>query len=236
MTRTPFREGIAHATGIPALVLGAGYLGFGALAAGHGLSFVGTVLSTLFIWALPGQLILVEMHTVGAAFFAVLLTVIFSGARFLPMTVVLMPLLREARSRPLHYYLAAQMISITSWAWAMAKFPPMAPERRLGYYLGFSSTLMSAAATATIVGFLAGDLLPPTARLAFVFMSPMYFILLLAGGSNNARGYLAIVVGAVAGPLAHSVAPEWSVIIAGFLGGSLAYFAHRAWRRSSRPS
>jgi hypothetical protein len=58
-------------------------------------------------------------------------------------------------------------------------------------------------------------------------MSPMYFLLLLAGGTNDARGYLAIVIGAVAGPLTHFVAPQWSVIVAGFVGGTLAYVAHR---------
>ena len=34
-------------------VLAAGYVGFGALSAGHGLSLAGTLLSTLLIWALP---------------------------------------------------------------------------------------------------------------------------------------------------------------------------------------
>lgn len=212
------------------MVLAAGYIGFGALAAGHELSFAGTLISTLFIWALPGQLILVEMHTVGVPFLAILLTVIFSGARFLPMTVVLMPLLREAPRPQPHYYAAAHFISMTGWAWAMAKFPSIPPERRLGYFFGFTSTLLVAAAVATTLGFLAGDLLPPTAKLAFVFMSPMYFLLLMAGGPNDARGYLAIVLGAIAGPVVHSFSPQWSVIIAGFVGGTLAYFVLRAQR------
>lgn len=232
--RSSYRDGARDATGIPALVLAAGYIGFGALAAGHGLSFAGTLISTLFIWALPGQLILVEMHTVGAPFLAVLLTVIFSGARFLPMTVVLMPLLREIPRPKPHYYAAAQFVSMTGWAWAMAKFPSIPPERRLGYFFGFTTTLVSAGAAATTFGFIAGDLLPPMAKLAFVFMSPMYFLLLMAGGPNDARGYLAIVLGACAGPIAHSFSPQWSVIVAGFVGGTLAYLGHRALRRRPR--
>jgi predicted branched-subunit amino acid permease len=229
--RSGFHQGLLHAAGIPAMVLAAGYVGFGALAAGHGLSLAGTMLSTMLIWALPGQLILVEMHTLGAPFLAVFLTVVFSGARFLPMTVVLMPLLREARGRPVHYYAAAQFVAMTGWAWAMARFPDMPAERRLGYFFGFITVLMASALASTALGYLAGDLLPPMAKLAFVFMSPMYFLLLLAGGANDARGYLAIVIGAVAGPLMHFVAPQWSVIVAGFLGGTLAYAAHRMWKK-----
>jgi predicted branched-subunit amino acid permease len=229
--RTGFRQGLLHAAGIPALVLAAGYIGFGALAAGHGLSLVGTLLSTLLIWALPAQLILVEMHTLGAPFFAVLLTAVLSGARFLPMTVILAPLLHEARSRPLHQYAAAHFISMSGWAWGMARFPAMPPGERLAYFFGFTATLMASALASTGLGYLAGDLLPPTAKLAFVFMSPMYFLLLLSGGASDARGTLAIVVGAVAGPLAHLVAPQWSVLFAGLFGGTLAYGAHCAWRR-----
>ena len=232
--RGAFLEGVLHAAGIPAMVVAAGYIGFGALAAGHGLSFAGTLISTIFIWALPGQLILVEMHTLGAPFFAVLLTVVFSAARFLPMTVVLMPLLREARQEPATYLAAAHFVTMTSWAWAMARFPAMPAEQRLGYFFGFSTMLLATASAATALGFLAGDGLPPMARLAFIFMSPMYFLLLLAGGRNDSRGYLAILAGAIVGPLAHLVSPQWSVIVAGFLGGTLAYAGHRAWRNQRR--
>lgn len=231
---SPFREGVLDAAGIPALVLAAGYMGFGALAAGNGLSLAGTLLSTLFIWALPGQLILIEMHSLGAPFFAVLLSVSLSAARFLPMTVVLMPLLREARGRAGPYYLAAQLISMTGWAWTMARFPSIPPDRRLGYFFGFALTLLASASAATALGFFGGDHLPPLARLALIFMGPMYFLLLLSGSTSDALGRAAVVCGAVAGPLAHFVTPQWSVLVAGILGGTLGYAGHRMWRRRSR--
>lgn len=221
------REGARHAFGIPCMVLAAGYVGFGALAAANGLSLTGTMIATMFIWALPGQLILVEMHTLGAPFFAVVLTVVLSGARFLPMTIVLMPLLREARGRPFHYYLAAQLIAMTGWSWAMARFPAMPAERRLGYFFGFTLSLLFAASAATALGFLGGDLLPPMARLALVFMSPMYFLLLLTGSASDALARLAIGCGAIAGPVAHLVNPQWSVLAGGLIGGSVGFFLHR---------
>jgi predicted branched-subunit amino acid permease len=229
-----FREGALQAAGIPALVLAAGYLGFGALAAGNGLSFTGTLLSTLFIWALPGQLILVEMHALGAPFFAVLVSVVLSAVRFLPMTIVLMPLLREAPARRRHYYVAAQLISMTGWAWTMVRFPSIPPERRLGYFFGFALTLLASASTATALGFLAGDLLPPLAKVAFVFMSPMYFLLMLTGSTSDSLSRAAVIGGAVVGPVAHFFTPQWSVLLAGLVGGTLAYVAHRAWRAKTR--
>ena len=47
-------------------------------------------------------------------------------------------------------------------------------------------------------------------------------------------GRSAIGFGAMVGPLAHFVAPQWSVLIAGVLGGTLGYAAHRAWRHRAR--
>ena len=38
---------------------------------------------------------------------------------------------------------------------------------------------------------------------------------------------LGLACGAVAGPLAYLAAPEWSVLLAGLAGGSLAYFILR---------
>jgi len=226
-----WREGMSAATGVPALVLASGYVGYGALAADYSLSLTGTLLSTLLIWALPGQLILVEMHQVGAPVLLILLTVMFSAVRFLPMTVVMMPLLREAHSRPLHHYAAAQLLSMTGWAWAMVRFPAMPPGRRLSYFMGFTSTLLAAAMAATAFGYLGGDRLPPLGKLALVFMSPMYFLLLLAGETRQALGRFAVVCGALSGPVLHLALPQASVLATGLIGGTAGYLLHRAWKR-----
>ena len=66
-------------------MLGVGYIGYGSLAQSHGFSLLETAVSTISIWALPGQLILVEMQAGGAPFVAIVFAVAFSASRFLPM-------------------------------------------------------------------------------------------------------------------------------------------------------
>src|SRR5690242_5975905 len=78
-----WRTGAREALGTPALVLGVGYIGYGSLAQSHGFALLETALSTICIWALPGQLILVEMEAVGAPFVAIVFVVVFSASRFL---------------------------------------------------------------------------------------------------------------------------------------------------------
>ncbi len=227
-------NGVRAAAGIPSWVLVTGYLGFGALAAGHQLSLLGTLLSTLTIWALPGQLILVEMHTLGASFFVILLTVTLSAIRFLPMTVAFMPLLREARVVSWRHYAAAHLLSISGWAWCMSRLPEMPPAQRLAYYFGFTLTLMVSSLIASWIGYVAGDLLPANAQLAFVLMSPIYFLLILSGETRTGIGRLALVAGAICGPLVHLVSAQWSVLLSGVIGGSVAWWLHRYWQHKTR--
>src|SRR5437870_3768781 len=55
--REGWQLGMREAFATPAWVLGVGYIGYGSLAQSQGFSAFNTALSTLSIWALPGQLI-----------------------------------------------------------------------------------------------------------------------------------------------------------------------------------
>lgn len=228
MSREAFIAGIREASGIPVAVVAAGYLGFGALAADYGIPVGITVLSTVAIWALPGQLILVEMHTLGAPFVALLLSVVLSSARFLPMTLVLMPLMRHARRRGWRYYLAAQLLSLVGWTMAMARFPSLAREQRLAWFTGFTLVCVAGSAVATAVGHMLAEGLTPLAKTGLVFMAPMYYLLILTGGVRDRVAAAGLACGALAGPLAYLVSPEWSVLGGGLAGGTLAWLVLRA--------
>lgn len=230
MSQAAFAQGAREAAGVPAAVLAAGYLGFGALAAADGLSVPLAVASTLSIWALPAQLILVEMYTLDAPLIATILTVALSSARFLPMTLMLMPLMRDARHRGWHYYLAAQLLSLTGWTMAIARFPRIDPSERLAWFYGFTLVCIGASAAATAAGFVIADELSPLARTGLVFMAPMYYLLILLGGVRERAAALGLACGALAGPLVYLVTPAWSVLLGGFVGGSLAFLILRHGR------
>jgi predicted branched-subunit amino acid permease len=223
LSRTAFRQGALEACGVPAAVLFAGYLGFGALAAAHHFPLWVAVASTPALWALPGQLVLVEMHTLGAPLVATVLAVMLSSARFLPMTLMLMPELRDARHRPWKYYVAAQLLSLSGWTMAVARFPRIPRGERLAWFYGFTLVCMAASAVATAAGYLGADRLTPTARLGLVFMVPMYYLLILTGAVRERSAAIGLACGAVAGPLAYLATPQWSVLLGGFIGGTCAF-------------
>ena len=226
-----FRGAVREALGIPSAVLAAGYVGYGAFAADTGFSLFTTLLCTLAIWALPGQLVLLEMANLGAPAFAIVTTVMLTATRFLPMTVSLMPMLRVPGRPAWHYYIGAHLLAMTGWAVSMQRCPDMPAPRRLPYFLGFSTTLFVVAALASAAGFVASDALGPTLKLGLVFMNPVYFIIVLGGDIRGRMMGAALVLGAVAGPLAYLYTPQWSVLVAGLGGGTLAFLLTR--RRSA---
>lgn len=208
---------------MPSAVLIAGFVGFGALAAAQHLPLAVAVVSTAAIWALPGQLIFVDMHTLGAPALATVIAVMLSSARFLPMTVMLMPQMRDRSHSPWKYYVLAQLLSLSGWTMAVTRFPDMPRERRLPWFYGFALVLMAVSALSTAAGYLGADRLPPLARLGLVFMVPMYYLLILTGAVRERIAALGLACGAVAGPLAYLATPEWSVPLGGLVGGTAAY-------------
>jgi uncharacterized membrane protein YjjP (DUF1212 family) len=64
-----------------------------------------------------------------------------------------------------------------------------------------------------------------------MFLNPVYFILILSGDVRHRLTILALAGGALAGPLIHLWTPQWSVLLGGFVGGTMAYLTHRLIRR-----
>lgn len=208
-------------------MLVAGFLGFGALAAAQQVPLGIAVASTLLIWALPGQIVFVEMHALGAPVVATVVAVMLSSARFLPMTLMLMPELRDAGKPPWKYYLAAQLLSLSGWTMAVARFPDIPRAQRLAWFYGFTLVLISVSALSTAAGYLGADRLPAVARLALVFTVPVYYVLILTGAVRDRVAALGLACGAVAGPLAYLATPDWSVLAGGLAGGTAAYLLLR---------
>lgn len=193
------------------------------MAAAQAIPLAIAVASTAALWALPGQLIFVEMHTLSAPIVATVIAVMLSSARFLPMTVMLMPEMRDPAHRSWKYYVAAQLLSLSGWTMAVARFPDLPRERRLPWFYGFTLVLISVSALSTAAGYLGADRLPHLVRLGLVFMVPMYYLLILTGAVRERVAALGLACGAVTGPLAYLLSPQWSVPIGGLVGGTLAY-------------
>ena len=228
--------GAREALGVPAAVLGAGFLGYGSLAADAGYPVYLTLLATFAIWALPGQLVLMEMQAAGAALVATMLAVSLSAARFFPMTLTLMPLMRRGSSarRLWQFLLVAQLVSMTTWAVAIRRFEDRDLEdleARWQYFIGFSAVCIGSAALCAVIGQLLIGALPPLARFGLALLTPLYFFVTLVGEARSKSSISALICGAGVALALHAVAPGWSLLGAGLIGGSAAFLLQRSHAR-----
>jgi predicted branched-subunit amino acid permease len=229
--RAAVLAGCAEAAGMPGIVLAASFVGFGSLAHESGFGLALALASTATGWALPGQLVLAELYAVGATFLAVAGAVALTNARLLPMTVTLLPIVRDpARPRWLHY-LAAHFIAVTVWTVAMQRVPTLARDLRLPYLLGFGASLWLVSIAATATGFALTATMPRPVALGLVFLNPIYFLLILAGDWSQPPRRKALLIGAVLGPLLHWLDPDWGLLLTGAIGGSAAFLLDRRWPR-----
>lgn len=228
-----FRTGLREALGVPAAVLAAGFVGYGSLVADAGYSIWMTLAATLAIWALPGQLVLLDMYAADAAVAATVIAVSLSATRFLPMTLTLMPMIREGRPRStLQLLLAAQLVSMTTWAVTMRRFQEMDPAERWDYFLGFSVACMGVSLVFALVGQTLVGALPPLAKYGLALLTPLYFFITLVGEARSRSAVTALASGAATALILQAVAPAWSLIGAGFIGGTAAFMLQRAHARN----
>lgn len=216
-----------EALGVQAGVLAASYIGFGALAHSSGVSIWVVIASTITIWALPGQLALIEMWQIGAPLIAIVLAVMLTNARFLPMTVTLFPLLHSRSHARWTYYLAAQGVAMSIWVLCMRRCPDMPAAQRLPYFAGLSSVLIAVSAGAGVLGFLVADSIPAIMQIGLVFLAPVYFFVFLIVEVRSRLAAIAIACGGLAGPLFYVLTPQWSLLAAGFAGGTVAFAIHK---------
>lgn len=184
--------------------------------------------TTAAMWALPGQIAMVELYAAGSSFFAIVLAVGMANARFLPMTATLMPLMRPGVRHVSWLYVMSQFVSFNSWIWAVRRFPEIPMAYRPTYYSGFVTSTFVAGLVGTALGYILAGVLPEVVALGLVFGNVIYFSLLFAN-TDQKSAIFAIFAGAVAGPLLHLVSGEWGLLMTGLVGGTLAFVVKRRW-------
>ena len=90
------------------LLVLASMIGFGSMAQDVGLSMKIAVGSSLGIWGLPGQVAMIELMAIGLPTLSIVIASSLANMRFMPMTIVAMPLFKGNRSALKYRYFLAQ--------------------------------------------------------------------------------------------------------------------------------
>ena len=192
-----------------------------------------TLLATLGIWGLPGQIALVELYAVGSSALVVVLAVSLANARFFPMAVSFLPLMKPGVRHTGWLFLLVQLLSINSWAAGLRTFPSIQPTQRVYYFVAFGMVIMCAALTGTAIGYYAQSILPTSVALGLVLLNPIYFAMVFALVRERASVF-ALLIGATIGPVLIYLWPDWGLLFAGIIGGSIAFAFDEMLRRNAK--
>jgi len=208
---------------IPGIVLFSTALGFGAYARDSGLSLGQTAFVSVTVFALPGQVVLVDQIARGAALAGIAFAVMLTAIRLLPMVVVFIPYIRDERAAKLPLLFGSHFIAVTAWVLGMQILPRMPVRLRLAHHLGVGMGLLTSITVAAMVGHQLASAVPPAVAGGLLFLTPIYFLLSLLGSVTIPADRIAIGLGLVLGAPVYLIVPDFDLLATGLIGGTLAY-------------
>ena len=217
---------------LPAFILFFTMMGFGSFARSTGFDIEMAVTASLFIWGLPGQLVMAELTATGQPVFAIIFACSLANARFLPMVVSFLPTISRPDAKFSQLVLDAQLLSINSWAMCLREFPGIAPEQRRRYFVTFALVILLAAVIGTAIGHTISILLPHPLVLGLIFTSPLFFALVLSAVPKLSHR-IALISGCLIIPLMNEWFPSIDLLLTGLIGGTAAFYIGKS-RRTAR--
>ena len=222
-------SGAVDAFGVPSFGLGSSMVGFGAMVQASDLPGWFAVLGSAFIWALPGQVALIEIMAADGPLYLALAAVSFANMRLLPLAVTGVIVLAGGRKLSLFVRsFLVHFMAVTGWVAIMNSRERFAKEDRLYYYMGFAALLFTSGVGCSALGYFGGAFLPPVILIAVVFITPLYLFLLVLSARQKMHIY-AVILGSIFGVLFYQVIGDWAIPVVGVGVGSLVfYFHHRS--------
>ena len=207
----------------PAIALGCCFIAIGALLKNLGFNIQESIFSTMLTYALPGSLIMAESLLVGASLLNIFLAVWLVNARLYPMTVSLFPLMMHKDQPKWKYYFSCHFIAVSAWLIMKSNYGKIKKKDRVDFWIGIGSATWSVAVLSTILGFYLSDYLNKDMLMGLAILNPIYFTCMMFGAMKTLQISISIILGAILGPVFYSISPEWSILLGGVVGGTIAY-------------
>tara|TARA_Y100001958_G_C21127441_1_gene469741 strand:+ start:42 stop:746 length:705 start_codon:yes stop_codon:yes gene_type:complete len=220
-----FFEGLKSLKGVrsPAIPLAACFIALGALLKDAGLNLQQSAASSLFTYALPGQLVMAESLLLGASIINIFIAVWLVNFRLYPMTVSLFPLLEHKSQPKWKYYLSCHFLAVTSWLIAKESYKNINKRYRIDFWIGIGTGTISVAILTTIFGYLSADYLNKNVMIGLAIVNPVYFFCMMISAMKNLSISVAVICGTILGPVIYLYSTEWSLLFAGLISGTIAF-------------
>jgi len=188
----------------PAFYVALSLMGVGSLARAAGFPVGAAMLSTLLVWAGPGQVLFFGAVVAKTAPPAIALGVSLSSIRLLPMCLSVLPMLREKRTRLSTLLAASHFIAVTVWAESLRRLPDLERSTRMPFFFGLATACVALTTLSTGLGYWLSGSLPKPLAAGMMMLSPIYFLATTARSARSGVDWLAMLAGALLAPVTQS--------------------------------
>ena len=164
-----------------------------------------------------------ESMLIGASLLNIFLAVWFVNARLYPMAVSLFPLMMHKSQPKWKYYFSCHFIAVSAWLIMKSNYKKIPREYRIDYWIGIGSATVSVSVIGTFIGFSFSEYLNKDMMMGLAILNPVYFLCMMVGASKTIPVALSVLLGTTLGPIIYLFSPEWSILLAGVIGGTIAY-------------
>jgi predicted branched-subunit amino acid permease len=220
------RAGVFSVQGI---VLFAGFIGFGGLIRDVGFPLGAALLSTILVWALPAQLLIVGGFAAATPAPVIALAVGLSSVRFFPIVASIMPMIRGKSGLGTQLY-ASHFVAVSAWVESIRLMPALPVHARMPFFLGLSNYFLWGSVVTTVIGHLLAGTLPQALANGLVFLTPISFLLQLIRNARDVFDWSALLLGLALTPAFAQFGGSLDLLWIGIIGGGAAYAIGR-WKR-----
>ena len=207
----------------PAIPLAACFIALGALLKDAGFNLQQSAASSLFTYALPGQLVMAESLLVGASIVNIFIAVWLVNFRLYPMTVSLFPLLEHKSQPKWKYYLSCHFLAVSSWLIAKDTYKDINQKYRIDFWIGIGTGTWTVAILMTCVGYFSAEYLNKNMMIGLAIVNPVYFFCMMIGAMKNKSISIAVIGGTILGPAIYLFSTEWALLFGGLIAGTVAF-------------
>lgn len=214
---------------VPAIGIAATFFAYGTQARLADFSLLETFIASGVIYAIPAQLLVVEPSILTAPFTVVFAAVLLVNLRLTPMTMAALPLFRT-KSR-LWNIVGIHFVALTTWLVLFQKSKEVSGVLLSQFYFFLGFSLWSFAVGFSLLGYYGSAIFTENIALAFVFLNPLYFFVLLFEQCSLNRNSRAIIWGTLLLPFFYAIDKSFGMLLAGVVGGSIAFFLDERERK-----
>jgi len=231
---TPKREFLCGVKKTLPLLVGVVPFGviFGALALTSGLSPLGTVAMSLFVFAGSAQFIAATLIGAGATPWLIVLTTFVVNLRHLLYSVTLLPYLKRLPARwqaGLAFWLTDEAFVVASQRYAQGDASP----HKHWFFLGSALSMYLTWQSSTLIGLLAGQRIPDPLSWGLDFALPVTFIGMLVPLLKDRATVVAVGVAGITAVPAAGLENQLGLLVAALAGIVAGVLTERFWPRTN---